>query len=130
MTFLEAIAKQEGYYVVGSRPYRNNNPGDLIYCTESVKFGAIATDGRFAKFSSLTMGWIALQKWLSVPARISTDGVLVGGYLGARIEQVIERFAPASDHNNTEAYILSVCRNTELKRTDVLTTEILSLSRE
>jgi len=47
--FADAIAQAEGFYVAGSRPQRNNNPGDL---TDS--------SGSFRVFSTIEEGWAAL----------------------------------------------------------------------
>lgn len=125
MTFLEAIAREEGFYTEGSRPQRNHNPGDLVFCTESIHFGATGGDGRFAIFPSEAVGWDALRRWLSVPAKFDPSGDLVGGYLGATVRQVINRFAPPYE-NETQAYVRNVCAWAEVQPDDVVTAEMLS----
>jgi hypothetical protein len=125
-TFLEAIAQMEGFYVVGSRPQRNNNPGDLVYSSEAIRFGATGTDGRFAIFPDAETGWKALQGWFSVPARFDSSGNLIGGYLGATIEQAINRFAPPSE-NNTAGYVAFVANATGLSQDTLLTEDLLTL---
>lgn len=55
----EAIAYAEGFYVDGSRPRRNNNPGDL---TRSLGFSTMGLDGIYIIFSTLQDGWNALYK--------------------------------------------------------------------
>lgn len=126
-TFLAAMAVEEGFFKPNSRPERNNNPLDLIWCQETAHFGATGGDPKFAIFPDAATGWSAAKKWLSVPARFDKDGNLIGGYLGATIEQVIRRFAPVADGNNTEAYIDGVCRNTGLSGTAILTLDLLVL---
>jgi hypothetical protein len=55
----EAIAYAEGFYVNGSRPQRNNNPGDL---TKALGFSMIGYDGMYVIFSTIDDGWNALRK--------------------------------------------------------------------
>lgn len=106
LTFIDAIAREEGFEVVGSRPQRNNNPGDLIFGAESQRLGATHGDPRFAIFPDVATGREALRRWLSVPAEFEA-GKLVAGYLGATAEQIINRFAPPVE-NNTSAYLANV----------------------
>lgn len=117
----------EGFYTteeVPNRPQRNNNPLDLIYCPETISFGATGGDPRFAVFTDLETGWVAAQRWLSIPARFDVAGRLIGGYAGATFEQVINRFAPPSE-NNTEEYIQFVCSRTNYQPTDIMLKEML-----
>lgn len=133
-TFLQAIATVEGFYKVGNRPQRNNNPGDLIWIAESSAFGAthgdvLHPDGYmgykgFAVFPDAITGWKALQRWLSVPAKFDKTGKLVGGYLGATLSQVINRFAPPVE-NDTARYVSNVCNATGLSADVVITAELL-----
>lgn len=122
-TFLEAIAREEGFEVENSRPQRNNNPGDLIFCPESEKFGATHGDPRFAVFPDVATGWDALRRWLSVPAHIE-GGQLVAGYLGATVAQIVHRFAPPVE-NNTDAYVVNVCTWADLTPETIITAENL-----
>jgi hypothetical protein len=46
--FSEAIARAEGAFVEGSRPQRNNNPGDIM------------AHGQYVVYSSIDEGWQAL----------------------------------------------------------------------
>lgn len=57
MLFAEAIASAEGFFRSGSRPQRNNNPGDL-----TLAFGQPTTgkDGSFPIFATVDAGWTAL----------------------------------------------------------------------
>ena len=124
MTLLQAIAHMEGFYTLGDRPNRNNNPGDLSWGTEAQAFGATHGDPRFAVFPDPTTGWIALKRWLSVPAKFDASGELVGGYLGATLEQAINRFAPPIE-NNTATYLATVIQNTGLSASSILTSFML-----
>jgi hypothetical protein len=124
MTVLEAMAHMEGFFEAGSRPARNHNPLDLEWGGEARIFGATAGDPRFAIFPDDQTGWNAGRRWLSVPAKFDANGKLVAGYLGATVEQAINRFAPP-DENNDRNYIGYVCSQAECQRTDILTAEIL-----
>lgn len=135
MTVPEAIAHQEGWYELGSRPRRNLNPGDLIYGAEAIEFGATGTDGEFGIFPNTVTGWRALVRWLSVPAKFHQGPVeglfldpngttLVGGYLGATMAQVIYRFAPPSQ-NNTASYVSGLCQNADVTPGTILTVALL-----
>ena len=137
LTVLEAMAEVEGYGQPGVIPTVANNPLDLIYCDESIHFGAIGqhfhangTPSGFAQFSSVddphTGGWQAGRRWLSVPAHFDANRNLVGGYMGATLQQVITRFCPPSQKgNNTPAYISAVCEKTGLTPETVLTPTVL-----
>lgn len=125
MSLRRAIANQEGFFKAGSRPQRNNNPGDLVYCPESVSFGAVSGDGRFARFVTNDVGWEALRRWLSVPAKHDVTGKLVAGYLGATLEQVINRFAPPNE-NDSAHYVAVVCALTGMTPQTVVTSAVLA----
>jgi hypothetical protein len=124
MSVLQAMARQEGFGVPAARPTVNNNPLDLEFGPEASEFGATGTDGRFAIFPDVATGWNAGRRWLSVPARFDTSGNLVGGYMGATLEQVINRFAPPAE-NETNVYLANVCEWSSLKPTAILTPELL-----
>lgn len=53
----QAIASAEGFHTSGSRPNRNNNPGDLTY---AFGYPTSGVDGAFPIFSTVTDGWNAL----------------------------------------------------------------------
>jgi predicted PurR-regulated permease PerM len=55
----DAIAYAEGFYVTGSRPARNNNPGDL---TVDLTGAGIGWDGTFVIYRTIADGWNALTK--------------------------------------------------------------------
>jgi hypothetical protein len=59
-----AIATAEGWYVAGSRPKRNNNPGDL---TLDLTGKSIGTDsGGFIIYATEQDGWDALHKQVTL----------------------------------------------------------------
>jgi len=126
MLLLETMAHMEGYFTPGSRPERNNNPLDLMYGPEAKAFGATGGDPRFAIFPDAKTGWLAGARWLGIPARFSTSGDLIGGYLGATLKQVINRFAPPNE-NDTVNYLNYVCAHAEVTEDTILTTELLEL---
>lgn len=53
-----AIAFAEGFYVSGSRPQRNNNPGDL---ERDLTGKAVARDGPYVIYATAQDGWDALK---------------------------------------------------------------------
>lgn len=61
--FAEAIAFAEGFYVYGSRPARNNNPGNL---TVDLIGKSVGTDGRFVIYATAADGWEALKKQIAM----------------------------------------------------------------
>lgn len=141
MVLLEAMAHREGFYDTKNphnRPQRNNNPCNLRYNAQSIRFGANAHDGGYAIFPSVAAGWQAVVRWLSIPGKFQEadpgdgrpkgpSGYLMGGYLGGTIEQIIYRFAPPADSNDTESYIQYVCTKTGYDRKTVVTLDMLTI---
>lgn len=58
-----AIAYAEGFYVNGSRPQRNHNPGDLTVDTIGKGIGK---DGPFIIYANVNDGWEALKRQVSL----------------------------------------------------------------
>lgn len=85
----DAIQNHEGWYN-GSRSFRNNNPGNLRVQGDE----GVDKDG-FGKFSSYELGRSALEKDLAAK---------LVKYPTYTILQIMERYAPSSDGNNTQAY--------------------------
>jgi hypothetical protein len=89
-----------------TRGQRNNNPGNLEFHNQS---GATLEDTprdnsrrRFAKFENPTQG-------------IAEAGAQLKRYIGQgtnTISKIVNRYAPASDHNNVPAYIDMLTRST------------------
>lgn len=104
ISFIHAIGREEGVLESGTRPSRNNNPGDLEYHDWQIPYGAkleAATPYRKARFSvfpSLDQGYAALAHLLQFPL-----------YRGKTVHEVLNEFAPPSDGNNTSSYEANVC---------------------
>ena len=101
LSISEAIAREEGFYVHGSRANRNNNPGNIEYGAFSRAFGSTHGDPRFAVFNSPDDGFKCLSTLLSKH------------YSGLTIAAAIAKWAPPTE-NNTAQYVLNVCAWTEL----------------
>lgn len=82
-----------------ARGIRNNNPGNLEYSKSNPWSGQTGDDGRFAKFETPEHGIRALGRNLLSYQRQGIDTV----------SDIINRWAPPSDNNNTDAYIKAVC---------------------
>ncbi|TCD18174.1 hypothetical protein E0D81_12695 [Lelliottia amnigena] len=95
--------QQDQYYVKGeegdARGIRNNNPGNLEYSKSNPWSGQTGDDGRFAKFETPEHGIRALGRNLLSYQRQGIDTV----------SDIINRWAPPTDNNNTDAYIKAVC---------------------
>lgn len=85
--------------VDGARGIRNNNPGNLEYSKTNPWVGQTGDDGLFAKFETPEHGIRALGRNLLSYQRQGIDTV----------SDIINRWAPPSDNNNTDAYIQAVC---------------------
>lgn len=92
-------AVSEGGSGDSARGIRNNNPGNLEYSKTNPWVGQTGYDGRFAKFETPEHGIRALGRNLLSYQRQGIDTV----------NDIINRWAPPSDNNNTEAYIQAVC---------------------
>jgi hypothetical protein len=98
MTFLEAIAREEGFYAAGTRPCRNNNPGDIEWGKFTQAHGATAGDPRFAVFPDAATGFVAMRALFQS-----------SGYKGLTVSQALNRWAPPVE-NATNSYIANVCK--------------------
>lgn len=83
----------------GARGIRNNNPGNLEFSKSNPWSGQTGDDGRFAKFETPEHGIRALGRNLLSYQRQGIDTV----------SDIINRWAPPEDNNNTSAYIEAVC---------------------
>lgn len=108
MTICEAIAREEGFYIPGSRSNRNNNPGDLEYGGFARTYGATRIEvvgahqtPRFAYFPDAATGFNAMKI------------LLKNHYGGMTIEQAFNKYAPPVE-NQTNSYIANVCKWTGL----------------
>lgn len=80
---------------------RNNNPGNLE-----------DRHGQFRKFSSMIKGESALSS--DIDTKIDRDGL-------NSIRQIISKYAPKADHNDTDAYIADVSKRLGIDADDPLT---------
>jgi len=111
ITFLEAVARQEGFYNPGTRPQRNNNPGDIEYGKFTQAHGSIGAEqpkDRFAVFPNAQVGFNAMR------ALFQTNG-----YVNLTVEQALNRWAPPVE-NNTNIYVTNVCAWVGCKPTDLV----------
>ncbi|ELJ5771837.1 hypothetical protein RS405_003785 [Serratia marcescens] len=82
-----------------ARGLRNNNPGNIEASDKNPWEGQTGSDGRFAKFETPEHGIRALGKNLLAYQAKGFDTVT----------EIVNRWAPASDGNNTDAYIKALC---------------------
>lgn len=107
MTLLQAMARQEGYYAHGTRPQRNNNPGDLEYGKFAKAHGATGSDGRFAIFPDEQTGFSAMR------------ALLASAYKGLTIEQALNKYAPPAE-NDVNTYLSRVCQWAGVQPSDLI----------
>jgi len=88
----QLIAREEGFGVVGAKPTRDHNPGDLEHAP-----GVQAWDGAIGIEPSDDQGWSDLERQLQLYAE-----------RGLTMRQMIEIFAPPNE-NNTLSYLNFVC---------------------
>ncbi|WP_202209655.1 hypothetical protein [Escherichia coli] len=93
-----------------ARGIRNNNPGNLEYSKTNPWEGQIGSDGRFATFATPEHGIRALGKNMLSYQRQGYDTV----------SEIVNRYAPASDGNNTDAYIRALCSELGVGENDQL----------
>jgi len=110
------MAEHEGWFApgenghnLGSRSYRNHNPGNL----RSSPF-ARKIDGNFAVFTNDMIGWNAMQWDIIQKARGNTVTALDGK---STLAELIEVWAPRDDNNNPISYLLDVVARTGFKPT-------------
>jgi len=119
LTFMQAIARMEGFYVTGSRANRNNNPGNLNFAPWQSAFGAvletipagIQETARFGAYPTADAGFAAMRT------------LLQHDYLGLTVSAALNKWAPPSDGNDVSSYQAGVCEMTGMQPTDVLTAE-------
>lgn len=108
MNFLQAVAREEGFYNLGTRPQRNLNPGDIEWGKFAQAHGATGTDGRFAKFPTADAGFAAMKALFQAPS-----------YRGLTVAAALNRWAPPVE-NHTNIYIDNVCKWANCHPTDVI----------
>ena len=90
-------ADKDGHVTIkqgGSRSWRNNNSGNLVYGKFAKEHGAIGTDGRFAIFPDEKTGDKA------------REALIFGGdkYRNLSLKQAIHRYAPPQENNSQQYY--------------------------
>lgn len=99
-----AIQEHEGYYP-GSRSYRDNNPGNLMFVGQP---GATSDPDGFAVFSSYAQGLQALKNQITLDASRGSDAA---GRPIATVADLLTSWAPPSE-NDTGSYIAAVSAQT------------------
>lgn len=113
MTFMEALARQEGFEIPGTLAARRHNPGNILESKFAQRHGAVPSDGEhFAKFPDDATGFAAMR------------ALLLGSYSGLPVRKAILKWAPATE-NDTNIYIKNVCSWTGLTPTTRLTPELI-----
>jgi hypothetical protein len=102
----EAIAHEEGFYVPGSLPNRDNNPGDLRHSPHS--FHTVGDPDAIGQIANADLGWADLERQLGIYAA-----------RGLTVAQAIEEYAPPTE-NNSAAYLAYVCQYVGCQPTDLV----------
>ena len=93
------------------RGIRNNNPLNIRYNPRNNWVGQTGSDGHFCKFSAPKYGVRAACKLLQRYA--GNDGKTT-------VLEVINKWAPSADGNDTEKYIATVCKEMNIRATDTI----------
>jgi hypothetical protein len=97
-----------------TRGERNNNPGNIRLTSPQTQWqglSAIQQDGSFCQFTSPLYGIRAMH--VNFNTYFEKYGLNT-------VQQIISRWAPAADHNNTAAYIANVCNSMGVSATQTL----------
>jgi hypothetical protein len=99
--FAEAIKQHEGYYI-GSRSYRNNNPGNLKFVGQA---NAIKeANGSFCVFDTYEHGWQALINMIT--NAVNGKSQIYSPTM--TVLQFFEKYAPSADSNDPKRYAEAV----------------------
>ena len=93
------------------RGIRNNNPLNIRYNPRNNWVGQTGCDGQFCIFMSPKYGVRAACKLLQRYA--GKDGKTT-------VSEVINKWAPRTDGNDTEKYIATVCKEMKIRATDTI----------
>jgi hypothetical protein len=110
LNFMEAVARQEGFLKKGTRPQRNNNPGDIEWGKFAQAHGATGGDPRFAIFPTPEAGYSAMR------------ALLRAAYIGLTVQAALNKWAPPVE-NDVSSYLTNVCQWSGLRPETVLTEE-------
>lgn len=109
------IAKEEGFFKLGSLPQRNSNPGDLRHSPHSSHTGEGPDD--VGVIDTVADGWADLERQLQLWAG-----------RGLTLERAISKLAP-SNENNTEKYIQDISEELGVSPSTLMT-EVLKIPCE
>jgi hypothetical protein len=90
------VSKMEGFNVPNSIPQTHNNPGDLRHSPHSQHPGGPAHANDIGMIDTVEHGWEDLERQLVLDSRMT-------------LVQFVNSYAPAADHNNTQAYLKFLC---------------------
>lgn len=116
--------------LTSTRGFRNNNPGNLRYSDANPWLGQLdPDDAGFCRFTTPVAGIRALARTL---VNYENDHGL------NTLDGIVHRWAPPGDHNDTAAYLSSVCRQTgyadsavlQLRDGRVLTPLVVAIIRQ
>ena len=108
-----AIEHHEGFFV-GSRSYRNNNPGNIKFAGQ---YKAMGTDDKgFAIFDTYADGYNALIKLIEN----ACDGKSITYRPSMTLYDFFGKYAPQSDNNDSEAYAVAVASEMKLSPYQVI----------
>ena len=110
LSFMQSVARQEGFLIKGSRPERNNNPGDIEWGKFTQAHGATGGDPRFAIFPTPEAGYAAMR------------ALLRSAYIGLTVQAALNKWAPPVE-NDVSSYLIHVCQWSGLRPETVLTEE-------
>ena len=108
MVFLQGVAREEGFYVQGSRSQRNHNPGDIEWGKFTQAHGATHGDPHFAVFPDDATGFAAMKALFEAQA-----------YKGLTVAEALNKWAPPVE-NQTNVYIENVCKWAGIQPTDAI----------
>ncbi|MEI7410053.1 hypothetical protein [Pectobacterium aroidearum] len=96
----------------GSKPrgIRNNNPGNLNYVGQNGATKEGGEGGRFAVFESMQHGIAALYKQLQIYFKRGVN----------TLSAIVNKYAPAGDNNNVDAYISALSKATGKGANDII----------
>lgn len=121
---LVAMAEHEGWGAVGdpqfpngSRSFRYHNPGNLRASPFAVRIVE-----NYAVFKNDTIGWLAFQWDILQKAKGNTS---TGLGPNSTLRELIFKWAPPSDSNNSEAYLQNILSMTGFKE-DMKLSEFLN----
>ena len=115
MILASAFATEEGFWADGSRPMRDDNPGDL---RDAPWLTHPKHDGGFWMADSVAEGVAGLYHQLALDI-----------VRGMTPRQLVAAWAPAADGNATEKYLADILRMTGIANADTPLWNLLTIRR-